>query len=62
MWPECAEFVMDVVRFPNVIKRPLKVKVVKKGFLWKYPSSNSLKFNVDKSFRGKPGPRVLVVY
>ena len=55
-WPECEDSLMDVVRFPNVIKAPLKVKSAKEVILWKNPLLDSLKFNVDGSYKGKPGP------
>ena len=32
------------------------IKVVKRGVSWNAPSPDFLKFNVDRSSRGKPGP------
>ncbi|XWS48374.1 hypothetical protein CRYUN_Cryun13aG0071000 [Craigia yunnanensis] len=49
-------FKLNLVRFPNLNKRPPLVKAVKKGLLWNVTPSDSLKFNIDGSSRGKLGP------
>ena len=48
--------ILDIVRFPNNIQSPIKPKAVKNVTLWKVPPPGSLKFNVDGSAKGKPGP------
>ena len=55
-WPNSVNSILDIVRFPNNIQSPIKSKAVKNVTLWKAPPSGSLKFNVDGSARGKPGP------
>ena len=55
-WPDCPNSILDFLRFPNVIQTPMKVKVRKKATPWICPPLDSLKFNVDGSARGKPGP------
>ncbi|XWS71347.1 hypothetical protein CRYUN_Cryun03dG0130500 [Craigia yunnanensis] len=55
-WPDSAESTLDIVRFPNFAKQPVKLKVVKKGLVWEPPSIDSLKFNINRSFKGNLGP------
>ena len=55
-WPNNTESILDIIRFPNLIKQPMRLKVVKKGLVWEPPISDSLKFNVGRSSKGKPGP------
>ena len=55
-WPDSVYSILDIVRFPNITQSPLKSRAVKNAALWKAPPLGSLKFNVDGSARGKPGP------
>ena len=55
-WPDGGESLMDVVRFPSVIKTPAIVKPVKVITSWKHPPADAMKFNVDDSSKGKPRP------
>ena len=55
-WSNCIISMTDAVRFPNEIKVLPKVAVPRVGIMWKNPSIGSLKFNVDGSSKGKPGP------
>ena len=55
-WPDCPNTILDVVRLSNAIQVPIKVNNVKKAIIWKCPPLDSLKFNVDGSAKGKPGP------
>ena len=55
-WPNCPNTLLDVVRFPNTIQVSVAAKNVKKVSLWSTPPLGVLKFNVDGSARGKPGP------
>ncbi|XWS61072.1 hypothetical protein CRYUN_Cryun07bG0094300 [Craigia yunnanensis] len=57
-WSDCPNSILDVVRCPNVIKVLKSTKATKKVILWKSPP-NFMKFNVDESARGKPGPASL---
>ena len=55
-WPDSVESVLDIIRFPNLVKQPMRLKVVKKGLVWLPPASDALKFYVDGSSKRKPGP------
>ena len=54
-WPSCDVSLIDVVKFPNLIKASLGVKSVRAIKLWKAPPFDSMKFNVDGSSKGKHG-------
>ena len=54
-WLDSAESILNIIRFPNFVKQPMRLKVVKKGLVWEPPSIDSLKFNVDRFSKGKPG-------
>ena len=36
-WPKCTNSILDIVRFPNIIKRPPVIKAVKRGVSWNPP-------------------------
>ncbi|XWS63730.1 hypothetical protein CRYUN_Cryun06bG0126500 [Craigia yunnanensis] len=54
-WPDSVNSILDVVKFPNNSQIPLKPRVVKNVILWKALPLGSLKFNMDRLARGKPG-------
>ena len=54
-WSSCDESLVDIARFPNLIKVPLRVKSVRTVKSWKYPPFGSMKFNVDGFSRDKLG-------
>ena len=55
-WPDCPNTISDIVSLPCAIQVSFKVKIVTNATIWKCPPLDSLKFNVDGSARGKPGP------
>ena len=55
-WPDCVDSLTDIVRFPYLIKAPMKNKYGRIPIIWKAPPSDIMKFNVDGSSKGKPGP------
>ena len=55
-WPDCVDSLTDIVRFPYLIKAPMKNKYGRIPIIWKAPLSDFMKFNVDGSSKGKPGP------
>ena len=55
-WSGCNVSPREVVRFPNLIKAPLRVKPLRLARLWSSPPSGFMKFNVDGTSLVKPGP------
>ena len=54
-WLGCDESFVDIVRFPNIIKVPSRVKFITEVKLQKSPPFDSLKSSVDGFFEGKLG-------
>ncbi|XVF26807.1 hypothetical protein REPUB_Repub14bG0050700 [Reevesia pubescens] len=55
-WPLSASLVDDFMKFPSLVRiKPAPIKI-RPLVLWLAPSLGSLKFNVDGSSLGKPGP------
>ena len=54
-WPDSHYTISDIVRFSKDIQVSKVSKVNKRSIVWETPSSNYLKFNMDRSTRGKPG-------
>ena len=55
-WPESSHSISDIMRFPKNIQIPKVRKASKRTIVWDCPVPDYLKFNVDGSVRGKPGP------
>ena len=55
-WPNNKDSVLDFCRFPNVISAPKRMKKIRAALQWSKPPIGFLKFNVDGSAVGKPGP------
>ena len=55
-WPRSNESISELIRYPNLISVPLRVKPVRVVTMWIPPSRGYMKFNVDGSAKSKPGP------
>ena len=55
-WPETSLTNSDMARFPKDTKVPKVCKAKRRSTAWVTPPSDHLKFNVDGSSWGKPGP------
>ncbi|XVE77345.1 hypothetical protein DITRI_Ditri13aG0055200 [Diplodiscus trichospermus] len=55
-WPHLCIAIHDIIRHPNVIVIPPKSSLNRTLTEWIAPPFGALKFNVDGSARGKPGP------
>ena len=55
-WPVSPHSILDIVRFPKDIMVTKEGKTNKRPIVWTTPHPDFLKFNVDDSARGKPGP------
>ena len=55
-WSECKVSLSEFVRYPNLVKAPLRAKQVRVVKPWNALPCGFMKFNVDGSSVGKPGP------
>ena len=55
-WPKTPSFISDIVRFRKVTQISKRHKNSRRAIAWASPPYNHMKFNVDGSARGKPGP------
>ncbi|XVF30358.1 hypothetical protein REPUB_Repub16aG0050400 [Reevesia pubescens] len=55
-WPDIAASFDDVVRCPNFIATPLKLRKQRMASVWEVPPPGFVKFNVDGFALGNPGP------
>ncbi|XVF78436.1 hypothetical protein PTKIN_Ptkin14bG0132900 [Pterospermum kingtungense] len=55
-WPHLQLTVMDFIISPNTISMPSNVKAPRLEAIWAKPLVGTVKFNVDGSAIGKPGP------
>ena len=55
-WPNNKDSVLDFCRFSNTVSTPKRMKKMRVVLQWSKPPTGFLKFNVDGSTIGKPGP------